>query len=148
VAQGVDISRALASLRQLPAEVQAAAARALGGLGEDLQGELAGTDVHGDVTGATRASYRVYVVSELDDGTNAAADGAAAAEALNPGHGVVERHGTIGDDVILVASVFTDYAEFLATENAGAKDAVTPFMARYGKVAAQEVAAAIRKRLG
>lgn len=143
----VDVSRALASLRALPVEVQAAAITALGGLAQDLEGELAATDAHGDVTGATRASYRVYVVHDGDDGSAAASDGAAAAEAKNPGHGVVARHGTIGDDVVLVASVFTDYAEHLAVDSAGAKDAVTPFMPRYGPAAAAEVAAAIRRRL-
>lgn len=144
----IDIRSALAGLRRLPAEVQAGAIPALSGLAEDLQGELEATDVHGDVTGATRASYRAYVVHEADDGTNAAGGGAAAANALNPGHGVVARYGSIGDDVILVATVFTDYAEFLAADEAGARDAVGPLIARRGEAAAQEAAAGIKRRLG
>ncbi|HMQ30014.1 MAG TPA: hypothetical protein PKD53_04765 [Chloroflexaceae bacterium] len=144
----IDIRSALAGLRRLPAEAQAGAIPALAGLAEDLTGELQATDVHGDVTGATRASYRAYVVHEADDGSNAAGEGAAAAEALNPGHGVVARTGSIGDDVILVASVFTDYAEHLATDEAGARDAVGPLITRVGEAAAREAAAGIRRRLG
>lgn len=144
----VDISKAIASLRQLEIEARAGAITALTGLADDLTQELASTRVHGDVSGATRASYRVYVVHEADDGSATAADGAAAADALNPGHGVVDRHGSIGDDVLLVASVFTDYAEHLATDEGGAKDAVSPFIARYGPAIAQEAAAGIKRRVG
>jgi hypothetical protein len=143
-----DISRAMASLRRLRAEAEAGAIAGLTAAAPAYEQELAGTRVHGDETGATRASYRVYVVHEGDDGSNAATDGAAAADSLNPGHGVRGRHGSIGEDVLLVASVFTDYAEHLATDEGGAKDAVSPFIARYGPQIAQDAATGIKRRLG
>jgi hypothetical protein len=144
----VDTSRAIASLQQLATTVESAVIAELVALGPDLEQELQATRVHGDVSGATRASYRVYPVHDGDDGSSSAASGVAAAEANNPGHGTSERHGSISGDVLLVASVFTDYAEIIATEEGGSKDAVSPFMARYGAMIAQNLAAAIRRRLG
>lgn len=144
----VDISRAIASLRQLETEARAGAIVGLTALADDLTQELAATRAHGDVSGATRASYRVYVVHENDDGSAAAAAAAGEADALNPGHGEVGRHGSINDDVLLVASVFTDYAKYLATNNGGAYDAVSPFIARYGPQIAAEAAQGIKRRAG
>jgi hypothetical protein len=144
----IDISSALSALRRLPVEVEAATITELTGIAGDLQSELQGTRAHGDDTGALRSSYRVYVVHQGDDGSNAASDGAGAAEALNTGRGVVERSGEIGDDVLLVASGFTDYLGLIATESGGAKDAVTGLLPRVGPALTQSVASAIARRLG
>jgi hypothetical protein len=143
-----DPSSAIRALRRLKLDVQAAAAVALDPVAGQLQDQLQGTDAHGDVTGATRASYRVYVVSEVDDGSAAAADGAAAADAENPGSGIVVRQGSIGDDVLLVATGFTDYLEHITTEQGGAKDAISSLIPDAGTSITQAVAAGIRRRLG
>ena len=143
-----DPRSAIRALRGLAPAVQGAAGAALTAATARLEAELQATDAHGDVTGATRASYRVYVVSETDDGSTAAADGAAAAEALNPGRSVIVRQGEIGDDVVVVATGFTDYLDLIATESGGAKDAVTALLPAAGPSLAQTVAGAIARRLG
>lgn len=143
-----DPSQALRALRGLPVAVAAAAEAALRARVDALTAQLQATDAHGDITGATRASYRVYVVSETDDGSNAAAEGLAAAEALNPGHGAIVRQGEIGDDVLVVATGFTDYLEILVTESGGAKDAVTSLLPGQGAALSQAAAAGIARRLG
>lgn len=144
-----DASTAIRALRALREQVVVpAASSALAGSAPDLEQALAATNAHGDVTGATRASYRVYVVTPEDDGSGAASDGRAAAEAKNPGRGTVVRHDGLGDDVGLVATGFTDYLEEIVVESGGAKDAVTPLVPRYGTALTGEIAAALRRRLG
>lgn len=143
-----DASTALRALRGLPTVVQAAATAALAARVSRLEAELQATDAHGDVTGATRASYRVYVVSETDDGSSAAADGAAAAEVLNPGSSTIVRQGEIGDDVIVVATGFTDYLEHIVTDSGGAKDAITALLPAAGSTLSTAAADGISRRLG
>lgn len=144
-----DASQAIRALRALRAQVIVpAATSALASAAPDLEDQLRATDAHGDITGATRASYRVYVVTPEDDGSAAAGDGRAAAEGLNPGHGTIVRHDGLGDDVGLVATGFTDYLDDLATQNGGAKDAVTPLVPGAGARLTADIARSVRRRLG
>lgn len=141
-----DVREALAALRRLPAEAQRGAADGMAALEPTLEADLQGVRRHGDVTGATRASYRVYVASAANDGGGAAAlDGAEAAERRNPGSAELQDVGGLGSDVAMVASGFTEYLPDLEREG---RDNITNFWPARAAEVTQAAATGIRRRLG
>ena len=114
----------LAGLDKLERDIEAALLR---GVATELPGiasDLAATDRHGDITGATRAGYYA------DAATGAGATGNVSSArsrvaALNPGHAFTETIPA-GDGLTVVLSSPTDYQADLSTEQAGRKDALAP----------------------
>jgi hypothetical protein len=126
-----DISAVLAKLESLEDDWSGPRIRAGLRVGAaDAEAQLHATQAHGDITGATRAGYAAYVVSDatVDQAAAAAAiqRSVSAVQGLNPYH-VDTAEGSLGVDgfgVILTCP--TDYQVLLETENAGAKAALGP----------------------
>lgn len=141
-----DLRSVSAALAKLVTLVQQGAVEGLEPETGGIQNQLENTSAHGDETGATRASYSVYVVSPANDGSAEVAAGAAAAEAKNPGSGVIETAGEIGQNVLMVATGFTDYLTYI--EQRAGEDNVSGTMPAQGARLTQAAARGIRRKLG
>jgi len=92
--------------------------------------DMRATDAHGDITGATRASYVAFPVGLGADG-HEALDSLDAVGALNPGHSAHD-HESISEKFAVIFMSGTDYQYKLETENGGKKAVLTPtFLAYY-----------------
>ena len=103
--------------------------------GADLvEADLKATRAHGDQSGATRASYRAFVIGNGKNGSAEAASGFAAAQsALSGFGGHAGRALSQASSVRLaphergiLATAYTDYQDKLETENGGAKATLGP----------------------
>lgn len=99
------------------------------------QSEMKATSAHGDITGATRDSYRAFVIGGSHTGASESASGYAAAQAAIAG--AVVSHGGAAlsqdsgvhlgpDERGVILTSYTDYQDKLETDNAGAKAVLTP----------------------
>lgn len=131
--------------QRIPAQVD----RGLAKQASIAEAEMHATTAHGDITGATRASYRAFVIGGPHTGSAEAASGYAAAEAAisghaNPhgGHALSDDSGvTLGaDDRGVLMTSFTDYIDRLVIDNAGQRDALTPTLQRNAQLFTQAVA--------
>jgi hypothetical protein len=101
----------------------------------DAEASMHATSAHGDITGATRAGYAAYVVSDslVDQATalQALNTAVAAVESLNPGHSATAA-GTLGcDGMGVILTCPTDYQYKLETERGGQKAVLTPTLQAY-----------------
>jgi hypothetical protein len=121
----VDLSDVMARLDAYEAFVIAQIQRGAGAAASEAEAAMHGTLAHGDVTGATRAAYRAYVVGPGQSGATEISEAAAVVEAKNPGHAATS-HGTLAGDVGVIFTCPTDYQRLLETENAGQKAVLGP----------------------
>ena len=130
-----DITGALAGLEAFVAHTEAQIRRGLSNAAADAQSAMQQTSAHGDVTGATRAGYRAYVVSAslLDQASalQALNSAVAAVEARNPGHSATSEISISAESFTVVLTCPTDYQEKLETENAGEKAVLAPTLAAF-----------------
>jgi hypothetical protein len=136
----LDISDVIARLDAL--EERWAAPRivaGLGGVAQDAEASMEATTAHGDVTGATRAGYRAYVVTPDDSGLAVIGGALAAVESRNPGHGALGG-GTLAGQYGVVYTCPTDYQEKLETENAGQRAVLGPTLLQYADEATRRAA--------
>jgi hypothetical protein len=143
-----DISQALAGLDRLKKLALDGAVAGLQGVAGPAAERLRQDAPHGDVTGATRASYSAYVVAPGVDGGPAIRRGLAEAEARNPGYGQEYSAGAIGEDVVLVTTAFTSYFADLINRNAGEADQLSLDMINQSPTYTQAAADGIRRKLG
>ena len=113
----------------------------------DLRADLQATKAHGDVTGATRASYGVRVLGRGETGAAAFADEVAAAAALNPDE-VATASVTITTDLGAVWDDKMAYAEDRETARAGEKATLGPSTAPFGSALTAAAARGSRRALG
>lgn len=136
-------SALLAALDALPAHMAAQAEKGLEKQSAIAEAEMQATNAHGDVTGATRASYRAFVIGGTHTGSAEAASGYSAAQAANPAGALSQSSGVSlgpeGRGVILTS--FTDYQDKLETENAGQKAVLGPTLQQNAQAFTQAVAA-------
>lgn len=146
----VVIRDAIRGLRELEARAPRGAERRLAAQSGLLIADMRASTVHGDVTGATRAGYTAGVVGPtLDTLTPALQAAAAEVEARNPGHSQIQSVGERGAaEIAVVLTCPTDYQERLSGNNAGARDALGPTLARNAGRLAAAAAAGIREELG
>lgn len=104
------------------------------------------THAHGDITGATRASYFAAAVGLGQDSAAAASASRAAVELLNPGHSGAGSAQIEG--VGMVISSGTDYQPDLETEDAGAKAVLAPTLQAQYQSNTASAAAGSKARLG
>lgn len=129
-----------AGLVRLDRTIRAALASGLQTGAAKMTAALHATTAHGDVTGATRASYIAY---EGSDGQ--AFDGAlAAASAANPAHTEQNSIGVRANALVVVATSATDYQVYLER---GANAAIGPVFAAGAPALAQAAFDAVRKVL-
>jgi hypothetical protein len=121
----VDLTEVLARLDAYESFVVARVTAGLGAAAVEAESAMQGTLAHGDVTGATRAGYRAYVVGPGHTGATELSNAAASVEALNPGHSATAQ-GTLGGDVGVVFTCPTDYQRLLETEGAGLRAVLGP----------------------
>lgn len=122
------------------------AARGLDDAAADITEEMQQTRAHGDVTGATRASYSARRVGRGSSGAAQHAASVAAAASLNPGH-VASASVSVAGLGVLIDSA-TDYQEDLETENAGEKAVLGPTLAAEHPNLTRAAAAGSKKALG
>jgi hypothetical protein len=125
VAMSTDISDLLARLDAYEAYALAQAQRGAAAVAGEAEQAMQSTLAHGDVTGATRAGYRAYVVGPGQSGASELAGAVAAVEALNPGHSATSS-GRLAGDVGVVMTCPTDYQADLEKQQAGLKAVLGP----------------------
>lgn len=110
------------------------------------------TVAHGDVTGATRASYRAMTATNA---AQAAASGYAAAQALlaaGASHGGKALSAPSGitqdaDTRVMVLTSFTDYQHRLEIDDAGEKAVLRPTLEAYSTDITRTIAGVSRERM-
>ena len=127
----VDLTEVLASLDAYEAWAIERAMRGLQAVTDEAEAAMQGTLAHGDITGATRAGYRAYVVGPGQSGAAELASAVAAVEAKNPGHSATGG-GQLGQGSLgVIFTCPTDYQQDLETEHAGQKAVLGPTLDAY-----------------
>lgn len=146
----------LARLDELMRRIPQGAEDGLAAFAPSAQAQLQATTAHGDVTGATRASYRVFLVGGVHTGAAEAASGYEAAKAQIEAY--PKRAGgealsqavdvALGpDERGLIYTAYTDYQDKLETENAGQKATLGPTLQATAQDATRAAADGIRRRM-
>jgi hypothetical protein len=122
----VDLSEVLDRLDAYEQWAMQRAARGLTAVAGEAEQAMQATLAHGDVTGATRAGYRAYVVSPGQSGAAEIAAAVSDVEAKNPGHAATSS-GRLGEASLgVVFTCPTDYQQNLEEEEAGKKAVLGP----------------------
>ena len=132
----------------------------LADLAETAQQDMQETNAHGDITGATRDSYRAFVIGGDHTGASEAASGYSAAQAAIAAHAAKGFLGHGGQALIQDSGVtltsqqrgvmytsYTDYQIKLETENSAQKAVIGPEVQQTAQLAAKLVADGIREVL-
>jgi hypothetical protein len=132
-------------LKHIPVQAEKGLARQAG----VAEGEMQGTSAHGDITGATRASYRAFVIggshtgaAEANSGLDAAIAAIANAVTDHGGRPASMDSGVrLGsDDRGVLLTSYTDYQDSLEIDNAGAKAVLGPVLQNNALAFTQAVA--------
>lgn len=111
---------------QLIAHYTQRAAQGMASVARDVQVDMQATRQHGDITGATRASYRAYVVGPGSDESAAVAAAIDAVANLNPGAEALRDYALPDNTLGVIMTGFTDYLADLQKDNAGQKGILAP----------------------
>lgn len=120
-----------------------------------VQAAMADTNAHGDMSGATRASYRAIPIGAGRDGSGPAAAGYAAAAAALTGYTGHAGRPLRQDSGVrlgphergMLLTSFTDYQDELETENAGQKAVLGPTLHQYALEITRTIAGVSREKL-
>lgn len=127
----LDLASLIARLDAYEAFVTEQAMRGLDAVTTEAEETMRGTTAHGDITGATRAGYRAYVVGQGRNGSSELLGAAAIVDALNPGHSAVGGVQLGRESLGVIFTCPTDYQWKLETERAGAKAVLGPTLDSY-----------------
>lgn len=116
------------------------ATRGLESGSRDVQADMQATRQHGDITGATRASYRAYVVGPDIDESQAVSSALSAVGNLNPGAEAVQDYTLPANTLGVIITGFTSYLPDLQTDNAGRKGILAPTLFQWAPVLLQSAA--------
>lgn len=142
----IDDSGLLAGLDALLLHIPAQAEKGLATVAAETQDAMQATTAHGDITGATRASYRAFVIGGTHTGAAEAASGFAAAQAAiaahaNPlgGQALSQDSGVVltPDERGVILTSFTNYQDDLEKSD---KAVLTPTLQEYMLAFTQAVA--------
>ena len=118
------------------------------------QADLQSTRAHGDMSGATRGSYRAYVIGNGHNGAAESASGYAAAQqaltgfAGHAGKALSQSvNVALGTARGILATAFTSYQDKLETELGGAKATLGPSATALAQTFTALVARGVRNRL-
>jgi hypothetical protein len=120
-----DLSDVMARLDAYEAFVVAQVTRGASAGASEAEAAMHSTLAHGDVTGATRAGYRAYVVGPGQSGASAIAAAVEAVESKNPGRSATSS-GQLNGDVGVIFTCPTDYQRNLEEEGAGKRAVLGP----------------------
>jgi hypothetical protein len=145
----IDDTALLAGLDKLMAHIEAQVEKGLAAQAHAAQADMEATSAHGDITGATRASYRAFVIGGAHDGSTEAGSGYAAAQSAiasaittHGGQALSQDSGIhLGPDErgVLLTS-YTDYQDRLEIDNAGQKAVLGPTLQQHAQAFTQAVA--------
>lgn len=134
-----DLTGVFAGLENYIERVYEGAENGLADVGVYAQSLLEETIRHGDITGATRASYRVFLIGGSHNGSSEASSGYADAQAAISaylargfsGHGGQALSQDAGISLTpqqrgLLYTAYTDYQQKLETENGAQKATLLP----------------------
>lgn len=128
-----DFDNVFRALDQMQRQIEQAAVDGLRQAAGEVTAFLQASDAYGDQTGATRAGSIAFVVTPEDDGSGEFNAAYGAVAELNPGHAYAEdAEGPGPDELMLVATVPTDYQQHLETANAGDHATLRPAMEALG----------------
>lgn len=145
----IDDTNLIAGLDRLLATIAERTERGLAKQASVAQGEMQATSAHGDITGATRDSYRAFVVGGTQTGASESASGYAAAQAAiagaivsHGGHALSQDSGVslTQDQRGVLLTSYTDYQDKLETENAGQKAVLAPTLQQNASLFTKAVA--------
>jgi hypothetical protein len=145
----IDDTGLLAGLDKLLLHIPAQAEKGLQKQASIAQAEMEATTAHGDITGATRDSYRAFVIGGSHTGASEAASGYAAARAAignaittHGGQALSQDSGVVlgPDERGVLMTSYTDYQDKLEIDNAGQKAVLAPTLQRNATAYTQAVA--------
>lgn len=114
-----------------------------------VEGQMQSTTAHGDITGATRASYRAILIggphtgsAEATSGLNAAISAIASSLTDHGGRPASQDSGVVlgPEDRGVMHTAYTDYQDKLETENAGQKAVLAPTLQANATAYTQSIA--------
>ncbi len=145
----IDDKALYAGLDKMLAQVFAGVEAGLADGATVIEADLQATTAHGDVTGATRASYRAFVIGGTHDGSAEASSGYQAAQSANPRGALKQDSGVVlgSDERGLLLTAYTNYQEFLETKYAGAHAALGPSLQAHAQTVTKLAAEGSRKAL-
>lgn len=115
---------------------------------EAMEQDAQGTDSYKGVTGATRAGTVAYVVGGGVDQSDKLAAALEAVEDKNPGRGLVEQAGTVGDDeVVVVLTVPSNYIDIIEGNVGAAQAFLGPTLEAHAERLAAAAAKGIAEKL-
>jgi hypothetical protein len=124
-----NVDKALRGIDDVQRRALRGAERGLAPEAGGVVSELRASGAYNDQSGATRAGSAAGVQGPtLDTLTPAVAQSKATVESFNPGHGHIEDIGNAGASVVLIATVASDYQQYLSGNAGGAHDALGPTM--------------------
>ncbi len=145
----IDDTGLLKGLDALLLHIPAQAEKGLARQASVAEAEMQGTSAHGDITGATRASYRAFVIGGSHTGASEATSGYAAAQAAI-GSSIVSHGGAAlsqdsgvslsPDERGVLLTSYTDYQDALEVDNAGQKAVLGPTLQQNALAFTQAVA--------
>lgn len=147
-----DVSSAFAALDRLPAVVEQINQAGVDSIAPDVTRAMQDTAAHGDISGASRGSYRA--LTKTNASTEAASGYALASAALSSaptGYGQAVRTPTgiaqNEGNVVMVLTDYTSYGQDRETAEAGKRAVEGPTLIQFSQQITQAIAAASRQRL-
>jgi hypothetical protein len=155
-----DLSGVLQGIETLIELVYEGAENGLVNASAYAQSLLEGTIRHGDITGATRASYRVFLIGGSHNGSAESSSGYADAQAAIAAYGARGFQGHGGQALSqdsgitltpqqrgLLYTSYTDYQEKLETENGAQKATLLPTLLETMQLNTEDAANGIKALL-
>ncbi len=143
-----DFDQVIAALRHLGDLVMQGAAEGLSEGAEAMEADAQDTDSYKGVTGATRAGTVAYVVGGGIDQGDKLGQALADVEAKNPGRGLIQQAGTVGDDeVAVVLTVPSDYIDIIEGNVGAAQAFLGPTLEAHAERLAAAAARGIAEKL-
>jgi hypothetical protein len=125
-----DFGTSDAALATLIAQVTARARAGLAAGAADMQTAMRQTSAYNDDSGATRAGTVAYVVGAGSTGAAELGAAVSAVERENPGHAATAG-GVLSGELGVVATIPTDYQQYLESERAGQNAVLAPALAAF-----------------
>lgn len=147
-----DFTAVFAALDKLPIVVGAVCQAGVDQIAPAVQQAMQDSAAHGDISGASHASYRALTrtnAAEQVASGYAAAEAALAAQPPSYGHAVRQSSGISqgSAEAVMVLTDFTSYGEERETEEAGKRAVEGPTLLQYSQQITQAVAGVSRSRL-
>jgi len=145
----IDDTALLAGLDKLLLHIPAQAEKGLARQAGVAESEMKATTAHGDITGATRDSYRAFLIGGTHTGASESASGYAAAQAaiasstVSHGGAAISQDSGVAlspDERGVLITAYTTQQYFLETTRAGERAVLLPTLQQNAQAFTQAVA--------